>query len=80
MNVITTFLNISFVQLALVHKIIILGVAEKICKEALNAIKKNVAEDLIKLAVEEMVNTKVNLFCNMHSFKFFFLDFIYQTF
>ncbi|KAG8195722.1 hypothetical protein JTE90_002985 [Oedothorax gibbosus] len=45
-------------KLALVHKIIILGVVEKICKEALSSITKNVAEDLTKLAVEEMVNTK----------------------
>ncbi|GFX94408.1 maestro heat-like repeat-containing protein family member 1 [Trichonephila clavipes] len=45
-------------KLALVHKIIILGVVEKICSEVLNSIKKNVAVELIKLAVEEMVNTK----------------------
>ncbi|GIX73829.1 maestro heat-like repeat-containing protein family member 1 [Caerostris extrusa] len=44
--------------LALVHKIIILGVVEKICGEVLNSIKKNVAVELIKLAVDEMVNTK----------------------
>ncbi|KFM63051.1 HEAT repeat-containing protein 7A, partial [Stegodyphus mimosarum] len=45
-------------KLALVHKIIILGITEKICNEALDSVKKNVAVDLIKLAVEEMVNTK----------------------
>ncbi|GBN81426.1 hypothetical protein AVEN_189809-1, partial [Araneus ventricosus] len=34
-------------KLALVHKIIILGVVEKICSEVLNSIKKNVAVELI---------------------------------
>ncbi|XP_054723118.1 maestro heat-like repeat-containing protein family member 1 [Uloborus diversus] len=45
-------------KLALVHKLIILSVIEKICNETLNSLQKNVAEDLIKLAFEEMVNTK----------------------
>nr|XP_042909202.1 maestro heat-like repeat-containing protein family member 1 [Parasteatoda tepidariorum] len=45
-------------KLALVHKILILGVIEKICSEALNSVKTNVAVNLIKLAVEEMTSTK----------------------
>lgn len=48
-------------QLALAQKIVILGVIEKICNEALESVHKEVAVDLIQLAVEEMVNTKVRL-------------------
>lgn len=48
-----------FFQLALAQKINVLAVIERICNETLQSILKNVAVDVIELAVEEMVNTKV---------------------
>lgn len=45
-------------KLALVQKISILAVIEKICNEALQSVHQEVAVDVIKLAIEEMVNTK----------------------